>query len=229
MDRYDSKRRLASLVDPSSGTAVPSCDFKDNITKVRAADGSETSMAYDAVNRVTETVDALGIVRRVAYDSRDNIIAITDRRGSTTTFAYDGLDRQISPTNATGNVWRCENDAHDVRTAVIKPDTTRAAFVHDSRQRLTLAGDAGSQRAYGYGSFSAAGLLGSAVSAGGTANALTHYFFYDSRDQLTRQNRGSSAFGPDWNIDSVYEALGGCTQMSDTGGARTSFGYEDAA
>jgi YD repeat-containing protein len=117
-------------------------------------------MAYDAVNRVTQTTDALGVGRRVAYDSRDNIIAITDGRGSTTTFAYDALDRQVSRTNPTGNVWRFEYDARDLRVAVIKPDGTRVAFEHDSRARLVsagVAGDAGSQRLYGYGGFSQGG------------------------------------------------------------------------
>jgi YD repeat-containing protein len=226
------KGRLASLVDPSSGASIPAYDLNDNITGVTAPDGTTASIAYDTVNRVTETTDALGIVRRVAYDVRDNIIAITDGRGSTTTFAYDALDRQVSRTNPTGNVWRFEYDARDLRTAVIKPDGTRVAFVHDSRQRLTSAGVAGdglSQRACGYGGFSYAGLLNTAASATGTGNALSYTFQYDARDQMTRQSQGSSAFGPAWNVDSVYDALGRRTLMSNTGGARTGFGYDAPA
>jgi YD repeat-containing protein len=161
-------------VDRSSGTTVPSYDLNDNITNVRAADGSETSTAYDAVNRVTQTTGVLGIVRRVSYD---------------------GLNRQVSRTNPTCNVWRFELDARDVRTAVFKPEGTRVAFAHDRRQRLTSVGNALSQRKYGYGGFSTAGLLNTAASTGGTANALSDTFQYHSRGQMTRQSQGSGAFG----------------------------------
>jgi RHS repeat-associated protein len=223
---YDAKGRLASLVDPSSGTTIPEYDLNDNITKVRAADRTETLMAYDAVNRVTETVDALGIVRRVAYDSRDNIIAITDGRGSTTTFAYDGLDRQISRTNPTGNVWRFEYDARDLRTAVVKPDGTRVAFAYDSRQRLTsaaVAGQAAALRSYGY---DAGDNLVAANASTGAANAVGHAFTYDTRGQMSRASQLASAFGPQWDVDVTHDALARRTLMADTGGARTSYGYD---
>lgn len=137
----------------------------------------------------------------------------------------------MSRTNPTGSVWRFEYDSRDLRTALSKPDGTRVAFAHNNRQLLTSAGVAGqaqSLRTYEYNRNNSANGLTGANAAAGTANAVSHIFTYDSRDQMTRARQSASGFGAQWDVNSTYDVLGRRTLMSDTGGARTSYGYDPA-
>jgi RHS repeat-associated protein len=224
---YDSKGRLSSATDASAGTTAAAYDANDNLTRVTDSSGAATNLGYDVVNRVTDMTDALGNTSQVAYDRADNMIAVTDGRGNTTTFAYDALDRLISRTNPAGNIWSFEYDSRDRRTATIKPDGSRVEFVYDDLNRLLsagVAGDAASLRSYTY---DAGGNLLSAVAGDGASASLGASYTYNDRSEVLSATLDGAVF-PSWSYSYDYDAIGRRIALRDSGGAVTTYLYDDA-
>jgi RHS repeat-associated protein len=135
--------RVNSVTDRLGRVTVPTFDAKENLTQIKAPDGSITKFTYEPNFSLPISVtDALGKTSTITYDAKGNPTALKDPLGKITKLNYDSFGQVTSVTNARNETVTM---AYDERGNVIKVTDAlnhSTGFNYDILNRMTKATNA---------------------------------------------------------------------------------------
>jgi RHS repeat-associated protein len=229
--------RVNSVTDRLGRVTVPTFDAKENLTQIKAPDGSITkftyepqynlptaitdalgktsTITYDAKGNPTALKDPLGKVTRLVYDSFGQVTSITNARNETSTLTYDDRGNVIKTTDALGH---STNMTYDILNRMTK--TTNALnhvvqYQYDILDRTTQVTSAeGRVVKYAYDANS------NLLSLTDPKGNVTRYE-YDSRDRLIKR---TDALG---KVETyAYDANSNLIKSTDRKGQVTTYQYD---
>jgi RHS repeat-associated protein len=135
--------RVNSVTDRLGRVTTPTFDAKENLTQIKAPDGSITKFTYEPqYNLPTAITDALGKTSTITYDAKGNATEVKDPLGKITKLNYDSFGQVTSVTNARNET---ATMAYDERGNVLKVTDAlnhSTSFSYDVLNRMTKATNA---------------------------------------------------------------------------------------
>jgi RHS repeat-associated protein len=229
--------RVNSVTDRLGRVTVPTFDAKENLTQIKAPDGSITkftyepnfnlpisvtdalgktsTITYDAKGNSTAMKDPLGKVTRLVYDSFGQVTSITNARNETSTLTYNDRGNVIKTTDALGH---STNMTYDILNGMIKTTNALNHVVqvqYDILDRTTQVTSAeGRVVKYAYDANS------NLLSVADPKGNVTRYD-YDSRDRLIKR---TDALG---KVETyAYDANSNLIKSTDRKGQVTTYQYD---
>jgi RHS repeat-associated protein len=143
--------RVAST-DAAGKTTRYRYDRRSRLTRIEAADGAVTTIAYDlGCDRPAIIRDALGGITRLRHDSAGNLVSITDALGQRTEYRYDKRGLPVELIDARGGSKRMAYNAAGQLTAYTDCSGQTTRFDYDRDGNLTQRTDAlGNRSAWRY-------------------------------------------------------------------------------
>jgi RHS repeat-associated protein len=135
--------RVNSVTDRLGRVTTPTFDAKENLTQIKAPDGSITKFTYEPnFNLPIAITDALGKISTITYDAKGNPTEVKDPLGKISRLNYDSFGQVISITNARNET---ATMAYDERGNVLKVTDAlnhSTSFNYDLLNRMTKATNA---------------------------------------------------------------------------------------
>jgi YD repeat-containing protein len=135
--------RVNSVTDRLGRVTTPTFDAKENLTQIKAPDGSITKFTYEPqYNLPTAITDALGKISTITYDVKGNPTEVKDPLGKISKLNYDSFGQVTSVTNARNET---ATMAYDERGNVLKVTDAlnhSTSFNYDILNRMTKATNA---------------------------------------------------------------------------------------
>jgi RHS repeat-associated protein len=229
--------RVNSVTDRLGRVTVPTFDARENLTQIKAPDGSITKFAYepnfnlpiaitdalgktstityDAKGNATEVKDPLGKISKLNYDSFGQVTSVTNARNETATMAYDDRGNVIKTTDALGH---SNNMTYDILNRMTKATNALghvAQYQYDILDRTTQV-TSGEGRVTKYAYDANSNLLSLTDPKGN----VTRYD-YDSRDRLIKR---TDALG---KVETyAYDTNSNLIKSTDRKGQVTTYQYD---
>jgi YD repeat-containing protein len=135
--------RVNSVTDRLGRVTTPTFDAKENLTQIKAPDGSITKFTYEPnFNLPTAITDALGKTSTITYDAKGNATEVKDPLGKISKLNYDSFGQVTSVTNARNET---ATMAYNERGNVLKVTDAlnhSTSFNYDNLNRMTKATNA---------------------------------------------------------------------------------------
>jgi RHS repeat-associated protein len=135
--------RVNSVTDRLGRVTTPTFDAKENLTQIKAPDGSITKFTYEPqYNLPTAITDALGKTSTITYDAKGNPTEVKDPLGKISKLNYDSFGQVVSVTNARNET---ATMVYDERGNVLKVTDAlnhSTSFSYDILNRMTKATNA---------------------------------------------------------------------------------------
>ena len=228
---YDDAGNRTAFIDERQKRTEYEYDVMNRLTRIRNADGNETTFEYDMAGNITKTVDGRNnsvvnefdklnrLIKtidenneqtRFEYDLEGNVSRITNAVGNTTANEYDARNRLVLSTDARGGKTRYRYDLNDNLLSLTDSVGNTTQFQYDARDRLVAEIDPlGKRTTYSYDSENN---LIEKVDRNGRTTSLA----YDSLDRLVTEdwilpsnsvvaNRINYAYDSNSNLTQVYD------------------------
>jgi YD repeat-containing protein len=152
VDRQLGTNRTKSVTDRLGRVTLPTFDAKENLTQIKAPDGSVTKYSYESIfNLPTAVTDPLSKTSTITYDAKGNPIEIKDALGKVTKLTYDQNGQVTSVTNALNQTVQMVYDARDNVIKVTDALNHSTSSTYDILNRLTKSTNAlGHETKYQY-------------------------------------------------------------------------------
>ena len=208
---YDQLDRLTETKDGHGDTTSYEYDLANEQTKITYPNGKAVTRSYDSNGRLKSVTDWLEHTTKFGYDAGSNLIAtiFPSATGDEDTYKYDEADqaseiKMTKGTEALASLAYTRNRDGEITEAASKglPGEEKPAYVYDENSRITKA--AGSTYKYD--------------AANNATQIAGSTYAYNSADELET--------GP--SLTYTYDEIGQRTKTTPSGGAATSYGYDQA-
>ncbi|MEE4638059.1 MAG: putative Ig domain-containing protein [Wenzhouxiangella sp.] len=238
---YNDDGYVIEYIDRAGGSTVSTYDERGNQLTRTEPGGQQFSWTYGECSRFWETAtDPLGNTWRNEYNADCSLRASTDPLGSVTEYqyvasglrsavidplaqtwaiSYNDLGLAVSRTDPTGAVESIAYDLRGTETSITDRAGRQRSFLSDDAGLLlaeTWVG-AGEQLNFDYDEI---GLL---TSEGNSDQTLSVEYFPTGRIQRLAR---TSATGPDWWVEYLYDGNGNVTEVRDFAGGTTRYEYD---
>ena len=217
---YDELDRLTVVDDPITGINQLTLDLNGNVKTQTDALIKITTLDYDVVNRLTKTIDPLLGETILTYDVIDNLKTVTDPRNQTTSFDYDLLNRLIKRTNPLGQFTTFTFDSRDNLITTTDAKTQLITRFYDDLSRLIQMSTPDNVIDATYDG------AGNVLTV--TDNDSSLSFTYDGNNQGLTASTVTGGVQPVITLTGTFDAIRNRTQLSDSLGGVTQFGYDAA-
>jgi RHS repeat-associated protein len=152
VDRQLGTNRTKSVTDRLGRVTLPTFDAKENLTQVKAPDGSVTKYSYESTfNLPTAVTDPLNKTSTITYDAKGNPIEIKDALGKVSKLTYDPNGQVTSVANALNQTVQMVYDARGNVIKVTDALNHSSSSTYDILNRLTKSTNAlGHETKYQY-------------------------------------------------------------------------------
>jgi tripartite motif-containing protein 71 len=208
---YDQLDRLTETKDGHGDTTSYEYDLANEQTKITYPNGKAVTRSYDSNGRLKSVTDWLEHTTKFGYDAGSNLTAtiFPSATGDEDTYKYDEADqaseiKMTKGTEALASLAYTRNRDGEITEAASKglPGEEKPAYVYDENSRITKA--AGSTYKYD--------------AANNATQIAGSTYAYNSADELET--------GP--SLTYTYDEIGQRTKTTPSGGAATSYGYDQA-
>jgi RHS repeat-associated protein len=119
---FDSKNRLASVVDRNGNTTQHEYNAADQLEKIIDPVGLETTFTYNGSGKVEKITDPAGRITEFKYDTAGNLTQIIDPDASQRIFDYDAEHHMTGETDQRGHREQAFYDAFGRATQAVQKD-----------------------------------------------------------------------------------------------------------
>jgi RHS repeat-associated protein len=211
---------MVARTDAAGSTERYQYDRRSRLTRIEAADGAVTTIAYDTgCDKPAIITNALGASTRMRYDFAGNLVSVTDALGQRTEYRYDKRGLPVELIDAHGGSKRMDYNAAGQLTAYTDCSGQATLFDYDRDGNLTATTDAlGHRSAYRY---DRAGRLVGATYPDGSSEA----YDYDALGRLVGHTDAAGqkttyALDAEGRLLTRTNALGGTLQYGYDGAKR---------
>jgi RHS repeat-associated protein len=236
-NREPGSNQVKSVADRLGRVTVPTFDAKENLTQIKAPDGSITkftyepnfnlpiaitdalgktsTIAYDAKGNPTEVKDPLGKISKLNYDSFGQVTSIINARNETATMAYDERGNVLKVTDALNHSTSFNYDILNRMTKATNALGHMVQYQYDILDRTTQTAS-GEGRVIKYAYDANSNLLSVTDPAGN----VTRYD-YDRKDRMVKRTDASG------KIETYqYDANSNLIKSTDRKGQVTTYQYD---
>ncbi len=134
--QYDKKYRLSAILLPNNSSIELTYDHNDNITCIKAEDGSETKFDYFGFNYVKKRYESSGFTVEYHYNTEEQLTGVTNQRNEFYELKRDALGRITEEVDYWGQTTKFQYDLSGIITKKTDADGREIRFSVDKLGRI---------------------------------------------------------------------------------------------